>query len=412
MRLMMLGYYFPPQGSAGSLRNFALATHWLPSFASVCIGTAAFPHIQDHSAHLPEGISVMEIPNLDYHRFFRGSLARTHRRYFWPGRLRRVLSACLPGLGYSEGGFWYILRGYQLACHQIRQGGPWWVYSSYRPMADHWIAFFLKRRYPEVHWVADFRDLPHGVNQRLLRYLLDRADVVTTVSVGLAQRLQPIHPHVVVLPNAFCPLGDECLSPDRRKHFELVYTGSLYPQQLLYPLPEALAGLVAEGLLDATRVRIIYAGKDGGVWDRWWKDFPYRDMLTNRGLLRIREARELQAGAGVNLLLSWRDRRDRGVLTSKLYEYLYAGQPILGIVDGDPEPELEDIFGQLQRGHLAYAHIGHLRGIRYFLQQTYQAWLRGEAPTGPDLRWTWSGNKNILDQIIKYPTHEKGTLAE
>ena len=409
---MILGYYFPPQGSAGSLRNFALAIHGLSSFESVCVGTAAFPHVQDHSVHLPEGISVMGIPHLDYHRLFQGSLARTYRRYFWPGRLRRILSACLPGLGYSEGGFWYIWRGYQLADYRIRQGGPWCMYSSYRPMADHWIAYFLKRRHPEVHWIADFRDLPHGVNRRLLRYLLGRADVVTTVSVGLAKDLQAIHPRVVVLPNAFCPLDNERMLPVRREYFELVYTGSLYPQQRLYPLPEALADLVAAGLLDANRVRIIYAGKDGGVWDRWWKDFPYRDMLTNKGLLRLREARELQAGAGINLLLSWRDRRDRGILTSKLYEYLYAGQPVLGIVGGDPEPELEDIFAKLQRGYLAYTHEGHLRGIRYFILQHYRAWLRGEAPAGPDLRWSWSENKYILDQIINCAAHEKGTLAE
>lgn len=413
MKLISLCFFFSPQGSAGSLRNYAVVTHLRPFFEEVWVGTAAFPHVLDASAPVASSeIKVSGIPHLDYHCLLRGSLARVNRRYFWPGRLRRLLSACFPGLGFSEGGWWYILRGYQLACRQVRQEEECWVYSSFRPMADHWIAFLLKLRYKNVRWIADFRDYPVGVRGGLLRLLLRKADIVTTVSNGLATALRPFYPGVEVLTNAYCPLVGEKRMSVKQEHFTLVYTGSLYPQQEVFPLREALASLVAEGLLDPERVRVVYAGKDGRIWDDWWKDFPYREMMVQHGLLTLAAARQLQADAGINVLLSWCGEGQRGILTSKLYEYLYVGKPLLGLVRGDPDPELEAIFGPLGHAYLAYAHESHIRGLRYFILKAYQAWLCGREECYPDLSRTWSHNILTLVQQIKSKSHEAGTLAE
>lgn len=412
MKLISLGYYFFPQGSAGSLRNYAVATHLRPCFEEVWVGTAAFPHVRDVSTPIPSELKLFKIPHLDYHWLFRGRLARINRRYFWPARIRRLLSACLPGLGFSEGGLWYILRGYQLACRCICHGEECWVYSSFRPMADHWIAFFLKLRYKNVHWIADFRDYPVGVSDGLLRFLLRRATIVTTVSEGLAAALETLHAGVVVLPNAYCPLPGEKRGSAKQDYFTLVYTGSLYPQQEIYPLREALESLLAEGLLDPERVRIVYAGKDGGIWAYWWRNFLYREMMVQRGLLTLAASRQLQADAGINVLLSWCGEGQRGILTSKLYEYLYVGKPLLGLVRGDPDPELEAIFGPLGHAYLAYAHESHIRGLRHFILKAYRAWLCGREECYPDFSRTWSHNIFTLVQQIKSKSHEAGTLAE
>ncbi len=423
MKLLLLSYYYPPQGSAGSLRNYAIAKYLQTFFGEVRVGTAQFPACSDGSLRPPEGVYDFGIPNFDYRFLFQATLKNANGGTFLLRRIRQMLNRLFPGI-LAEGGPWYIIRGFQLASRHSRDAKDQWIYSSFRPMADHWIAFLLTLRYRNVRWIADFRDLPPGLGsflpfQRILvRYLLKRTTVVTTVSEGLASVLRKMHHNVLVLPNAYCPLdmADSDCGEDSTC-FTLVYTGSLYARQSLFPLLEALESLLDEGLMHPSRLRLIYAGKDGGIWDAWVKAFTYPSLLENKGLLSVAEARQLQQKAGMNILLTWADNRHQGILTSKLYEYLYAEKPILGIVNGVPDGELERVFQQSAAGVLVYAHEAYLRPVRHFILEKYREWLafgRTSTCVQPTAMegLHWKDNITLLTSLLQNETSDEGSVSK
>ena len=87
----------------------------------------------------------------------------------------------------DDGGRAYRRRAYALAERLVREEGITHLVSSFRPWADHLVARRLKRRFPHLHWTADFRDLPvdtvreftlwPALQRRWTRRMLRRADV-------------------------------------------------------------------------------------------------------------------------------------------------------------------------------------------------------------------------------------------
>jgi glycosyltransferase involved in cell wall biosynthesis len=225
--------------------------------------------------------------------------------------------------------------------------------SSSGPPACHLLGLQVKRRHPEIRWVADFRDLwTQNPNYRgifpftrlecaLERAVLSRADAVVTVSEGLAEALRDRCPaEVHVIENGFdedelCPIP---AAPTRPGEFTLAYTGTVYvSRQDPVPLFEALEGLLPKSAGKAPPgilVRFLVTNRQGREYlEELVESYGLRDAVRVEAALPHRDAIAVQKGADALLLLE-RDPQtpnDRGVLTGKVFEYLAARKPILGI---------------------------------------------------------------------------------
>ena len=248
----------------------------------------------------------------------------------------------------------------------------------------------LFRSFPFLVWVADFRDVPvdpllknvwwPGFQHWVIRKLLGRAQNLTTVSEGLAQHLRkhyqrPVH----VMHNA--PIhqqGDE-VQIQAFAQFTIAYTGSLYPQQQnAEPLFLALKELLDEGILPETQLQLLVCGKDGAIWQNWAAVFGLSNILEDRGMLSHSEALSLQHSAQLNLLLSWNSPQLQGILTSKVFEYLQAKRPILAIVNGSNDVELENLIHTYSPGSLVVYPDQSLYALKRFLQKEYENWRPGK----------------------------------
>jgi len=92
----------------------------------------------------------------------------------------------------------------------------------------------LKRKYPHLKWVADYRDLHiepiykntvlTGLQRKVEKRLLAKADLVTSISDGLTAQLKAND-----RPTATVLRGVELRAPEEQfEKFTLAYTGSLY----------------------------------------------------------------------------------------------------------------------------------------------------------------------------------------
>jgi hypothetical protein len=89
---------------------------------------------------------------------------------------------------------------------------------------------------------------------------------------------------------------------------------------------------------------------------------------------------ELQHASHLNLLLSWNSPELMGIVTSKLFEYLQAQKPILALVNGSAEPELENLL-QTYAQHSLILHqpwMESSHALEQFLLTIYQNWKQNQ----------------------------------
>jgi hypothetical protein len=133
----------------------------------------------------------------------------------------------------------------------------------------------------------------------------------------------------------------------------LVYTGSLYPRGLdPRPLLCALAEIGRTNRELSVRLRLIVAGPSWPRWERLGLETGSSHFLDNRGFVSRQEAWRLQRQASCLVALDW-DPPTAGVVTSKVYEYLFARAPIVA-VGGSDESVLAHLLRETGRG----LHLG------------------------------------------------------
>jgi glycosyltransferase involved in cell wall biosynthesis len=286
----------------------------------------------------------------------------------------------------GEGGLFYIIRLARRGERIIRSERITALYSSYRPMADHAAAWWLKRRHPGLTWIADFRDLPvdphtrhvlfPGWHRRLYRRMFQRADILTTVSEGLAKHLSKGHPHVVVTRNGL-PEDWRMPEPVQCPHFTIAYTGSMFlDMRDPAPLFDALAGMVRDGGLSREDLRIVYAGKDGAEWRQRAAAFGLGEQCEDRGLVSPEAAWAIQREANINILLTYSSPELGGVLTGKMIEYIAAGNPVLAINTGTRDAEIDHLLTSISLGRSFTGDAESRDQIRSFISGEYVHWKK------------------------------------
>ncbi|MCO6492218.1 MAG: methyltransferase domain-containing protein [Phaeodactylibacter sp.] len=374
--LLLIAYYFPPVRVVGAVRLYHFYREARKHFGQVQVlsSTNRLRMVQDESLQL-EGVAATEVPAYDLRRLTlkKGSentphLSRRAKDNQISRFLRRLADSFPLNILLGDGGLAYILLAYWQGRRLVRKHRITHLFSSFRPYSDHLVAWLLKRRFPHLFWIADFRDLHvDPVRRNTLcpsfqrwcnRQILRRADLVTAVSGGLKRQLDALAPRVEVLRNG---IAKSDVPSDREAPFELftiAYTGSLYESlQTAAPLLEAIRQLFREGALARENIRLLYAGKDGALWDEWLRQYGLEDIGLNHGLIPRAEARTIQRRARLNLLLSWTLPGGGGILTAKVYEYLAAGRPVLAIVNGERDEELAALLAGHYLLHTSQADI-------------------------------------------------------
>ncbi|MEM6769418.1 MAG: hypothetical protein AAF597_02440 [Bacteroidota bacterium] len=301
----------------------------------------------------------------------------------------------------DDGGWAYRRQAFVAACALVEAHGITTILSSFRPWSDHLMARQLKRKYPQLRWVADFRDLPVDlVRQDVWWPALQRwwgkrviagADEVWAVSEGQRQQLAGWHANLKVVRNPLLSLPPAENNPVTER-FTIVYTGSLYAGlQTVVPLVEALQQLLAEGTIAPDKFCLRYRGKDAELFGQWTAGLPEncRDIAPP---IAPAAAQKMQRTAQVLLLLNWSAPGYYGVLTAKLWDYLATGRPILALVNGPHDPELAAIVAGANAGAV---FAEQEQGLADWLHRTYARWEKtGTLP--------WVVDREELNSYLGY----------
>lgn len=309
----------------------------------------------------------------------------------------------------DEGGTAYYRNAIKAASKLIHQKGITHIVSSYRPWVDHRIAAALKKQFPQLVWIADFRDLPVDkvrqdvalawLQKRWTKSIIQTADEVWVVSQGQQQQLAAYHTNIRVVYHGLDSLPQHsqgATSP----FFTIGYTGSLYPDlQSIDMLAKAFVHLHNNTKKQAQQLELTldYVGKDGEYWKKWLGENSIFLQICEVANIHIgkpaslQKTQQKQATNTLNLLLTWSAPNYHGVLTAKLFDYLAAGRPILAIVNGPDDPELRQIIEGSNAGRVFCQ--GQEKALQEWLQELYESWLQHQK------RLPWITNIESLKQL-------------
>ena len=134
-------------------------------------------------------------------------------------------------------------------------------------------------------------------------------------------------------------------------------------------------GLIAKLQRENSRdIEIVYAGRDSQQWQEMIEEYGLEKISKNYGIVPLEKARTLQAEAHVNLLLTYSSSDLQGNLTGKLYEYLAAGRPIITIINGSRDEEIEHLIDETKGGIVVYNQKADAKQLEQFLKKSYQEW--------------------------------------
>ena len=392
---LFLSYYYPPLKSMGSMRAYYLSHELAKEHQVHVISTENAHRLEQEALPISTDISVQYVPTYDYRTITSKKTSKTHysegTKSSLLGRTAVKVLNSFPISSYlGEGGYRYRKAAYRAACQIIDGGGITHIWSSFRPYADHEVAAQLKRKYPHLVWVADYRDIHvdvlkdnvywRGHQERKAQRLMASADLVTTISQGCLRHLTGIGQRQIVLYNGIPALQQKAgTSTLQHDELQITFTGSLYGHSrdpsLLF---RALRSLLDGGHIESSRININYAGKDATKWSSYVTKYQLEHISTVHGMLTYDESLQLQQSSHINLLLTFSHPEVLGAITGKMLEYLQSRKLILCLIKGVKDAEIETFVSTYSHGSTFYADTSSLAPIVDFLLDAYQHTIKAD----------------------------------
>lgn len=261
--------------------------------------------------------------------------------------------------------------------------------------------YLLHLKY-QIPWIADYRDdwntsdvnESRGRADALLRNLEKRsekkymatASLITSVSPHYVQKISSfVHRPGEVLLNGF--FEDDYRGFENiplNQDFTIIYNGMLYPSQQIEVFLQAFKKLIDSNPEHKKVIKLKFPGimflKDQAQRVKNLMK-GYEDHMELMERLPREEVINMQAGAHLLLMISHKNAK--GIPSSKIYEYLALGKPVM-ICPGDKDI-LEETFEPYNLGYVAqheeqaYQQLHYL--FRIYLKNEYE-FLK------PDLQYT------------------------
>ena len=344
VKILAFSFYFPPHGGPGAIRPLKMLEYAAKLGAEggvVCAAEGDYP-VRDESlsAEVPPEFMVLRTPD-DTDPF------RAIRR-----RKGETIHAPKSDFFFlPDNKIWWVKSAAHLGVIAMPDADVVWATC---PPYSAALAARRAAKELDVPLVLDFRDswtknpnrpklpAPHrAINRALARKAARASSLITCVYDAIADEMRELAPKVRIelLPNGFDPADMPAKSAPSSADgpLHLFYLGTIYPG-LNYPLP------LLEAMSDVDDVTLSVIGRYPEIFEADIERLGLQKRVHLEGYLPHREALE-RAAAGDAMLL-YIDARplNAGQITSKTYEYMGLGKPILACIpsNGEAAALLED----------------------------------------------------------------------
>ncbi len=265
------------------------------------------------------------------------------------------------------------------------------VVTSGPPHSLHLIGLNLKKKLPNLKWIADFRDpwteisyykhlkLTKSSDQKhrqLESEVFRNADITLATSYTDAENFRKNGANALCITNGFDESDSNTQtlkSSNTQTKFTLSYIGVL--EQLRNPenLWKALNDLVTENEEFAEKFTLKFAGR---IDDKILNSIEHSNLknhILNLGYLSHDKAIEEMQTSEILLITNFPNDSSKGIIPGKIFEYLATGKQIISF--GPKDADVSKILNETQAGkHFSYDDSGK---IKEFILEKFELWKDG-----------------------------------
>ncbi|MBP8959290.1 MAG: glycosyltransferase [Bacteroidales bacterium] len=370
--VLIITYYWPPGAGAG-VQRWLKFSKYLPDYGWKSLILTVDPLYAQYPAtdesllkDVLEKSKVFKTPAINYFRLASKDNSRIPTAGFanqgkkgpvqWLMRfIRGNFFIPDPRRGWNRFAF-------KKACEIISNENVTRIITSGPPHSTHLIGLKLKKKFPDILWIADFRDpwtdiyyyreFYHTFAARLLdrhyeKTVLVNADKIITVGQTLKKILSSkasgINDKIFVVANGYDEEDFKGIQPVEPDIFTITYTGTLSQAYPLTGFAEAVRKLTDSGMA----VRLRFVGVVSPEQKKLLLSYVPENIVEFIPYASHPEAIKYMVSSSALLLIIPDHESNKSIVTGKLFEYLASGRPVIliGPKDGDAAEIIEKTDG-------------------------------------------------------------------
>ena len=410
-RVLIISYYWPPTGGSGVQRWVKFAKYLPQEGWQPVIYTPENPEqlAVDHSleAEIPAEAEIIKRPIIEPYELYKKVLRRSgHSKEAVEvnpvnaqnkSKLQKIAMWVRGNLFRPDPRCLWISPSVRFLKKYLKEHPVDLIVSTGPPQSMHLIGRRLAAE-TGIPWIADFRDpwtkifyfkhlsmtrATQKWHEKMEKKVLDQANAVVAVSPLVQQEFQAMtKTPVELITNGF----DECDFPAgncRRSagsptsEFSITHTGLFAADGNPTILWDVLSEMCSKDAEFAKLLRIRLIGKTDEQIIRAITDAGLEGNLVDLGYQPHAVAIEEQRNASVLILPLRKEPEYKAVLPGKLFEYMAAMRPVLGI--GQPDGAMSMILDETKTGTVL--DWNDSEGMKTFIDRCWEKHLEGKLTT-------------------------------
>lgn len=396
-KVLVIAYYWPPSGGSGVQRWVKMCKYlpqngWLPVVYTPL--NPALTAVDDTlAADVPAEVEVIRRRIIEPGQFSR----KTTNAQVTPingqkKTLKQRIAMWIRGnLFIPDPRVLWVLPSVRFLCRYLREHHVDAIVSTGPPHSMHLIAKMVARR-TGLPWVADFRDpwtrmfyfkhlsltpRAESLHVKMELSVLDGATRVVAVSPLVQLDFQQAtETPVELITNGFDAqdFPDMPRSSFSSEHFTLLHAGLFAADGNPTVLWEALGEMVASDSDFARDFRLVLCGKTDSAVVSALCEAGLGDNFTDLGYVDHKSVVQRMKEAAALMLPLRKEPEYRATLPGKLFEYLAARRPVIGV--GQKDGAMAAILSSTGAGQCF--DWDEKQAMKTWIAACYQAWKKGE----------------------------------
>ena len=288
------------------------------------------------------------------------------------------------------------------------------IYSTSSPYTDHLIGLEIKKTINKP-WVADFRDqwIRNGVimdryndkriikEEKMEREIIENADFVINVTEPITEMYKKRYPkfkeNFITITNGFDSADKVNIEKKLNNKFIINYSGLLDFSRNPISLIKALEKLVDydefkndlelnfTGFIDEDLKNIMRKSKV-------WENINLKSYIEHKEIINV------MGNSNINVMILEDKAESKGVFTGKIFDYILAERPILGIMPRD------GVAAKLINENNIGLGVDHnnIEEIKEFILKEYNKFKKGEDNnTNSIIKCSQFDRKNLTSQLVE-----------
>lgn len=421
-KFLLITYYWPPSGGAG-VQRWVKFSKYIREFGwEPVVYTPANPEypVIDESLvkDIPADLKVIKRPIWEPYNLFKWFTGKKKKERIYSGfinekgrqtLIQKIAIFIRGNFFIPDARMFWIYPSVKFLKKYLKENQVDAIVSNGPPHSMHMIALRLKEIFPDLPWIADFRDpwtkidfyeqlrLTSWGNRRHHRMeqkVLQKADRVVTVSPSWAEDFRALsgRDDIQVISNGYDPADFKPSTVFNSEHFSICHFGSMNRDRNPEVLWKALRELLHEIPELKKKLRLkLFGQTDFGVIQSA-ESYGLGDYIVRQNFIPHSKAVEEMHQAYLLLLPINNTLNQNGVVPGKLFEYIGAGRPILGI--GPTSADASEIIKANSCGVMVdYQDINTMKEVILIYFQDFV-----------------SGKSNVMSEILS--TYSRRQLAK